>query len=217
MPRYQTLLFDLDGTLLDTLEDLTQSLGYALESCHFPRRNREEVRRFVGNGLEALVRRALPPQATQEDCQRVLAVFRPHYAQHHEDHTTPYPGILPMLAALQKRGCQLGIVSNKADPYVKALCRSHFGEVLALGEVPGIPRKPAPEMVRQVMRLLGADPATTLYIGDSEVDVGTARNAGLPCLAVTWGFRSEAELREQGAAHFARTPQEMLDFVEAAG
>ncbi|MEA5016572.1 MAG: HAD family hydrolase [Candidatus Limiplasma sp.] len=213
MPRYTTILFDLDGTLLDTLDDLWGSCNFALRSCDMPERSREEVCRFVGNGVGNLIRRAVPMGTDPEQCARTLEAFKLYYAQHNADLTRPYDGIPEMLEELRKLGCKLGIVSNKNDENVKKLSLEQFGIEAALGEVPGVPRKPAPDGVRMLMEALGADPRRTLYVGDSDVDIETARNAGLPCLSVTWGFRGEEELREKGAAHFAHTPQDVVEFV----
>lgn len=214
MPRYTTILFDLDGTLLDTLDDLWQSCNVALRGRGMPERSREEIRRFVGNGIETLIRRAVPEGIGQEERAGVLGAFRDCYAQHNADFTRPYEGVLEMLEALRGMGCKLGIVSNKNDENVKKLSKEHFGIEAALGEVPGMPRKPEPDGVYALMEALGADPEYTLYVGDSEVDLETARNAGLPCLTVTWGFRDEEELREQGATYFAYIPQDVIEFVK---
>ncbi len=213
MPRYTTILFDLDGTLLDTLDDLWKSCNFALESQGLRERSREEVCRFVGNGIETLIRRAVPQGTDPAQCARTLESFKLYYSQHNADFTRPYDGVPEMLEELRKMGCQLGIVSNKNDENVKKLSLEQFGIEAALGEVPGIPRKPAPDGVRMLMEAMGADPQRTLYVGDSEVDIDTAKNAGLPCLSVTWGFREEEELREKGAMYFAHTPQDVVAFV----
>ena len=214
MPSFTTVLFDLDGTLLDTLDDLWHSCNFALRSRGMPERSREEIRRFVGNGIQTLIRRAVPAGTCQEEWEGVLQAFLDHYAQHNADFTRPYQGIPEMLDALREMGCKIGVVSNKNDENVKKLSLEHFGIEAALGEVPGVPRKPEPDGVHALMNILGEDPEHTVYVGDSEVDIETARNAGLPCLTVTWGFRQEEELREKGALVFAHTPAEVVEFVK---
>lgn len=215
MPQYTTVLFDLDGTLLNTLEDLAASTNHALAAHGFPCRSQEEVRRFVGNGVQLLIQRALPPNAGDGDLRAVLDTFHQHYAAHNDVHTRPYPGIPAMLDALRHMGIALGIVSNKNQENVQALAHTYFAIETAIGQQPGVPTKPAPDSVLTAMKALHADPAATLYVGDSDVDVRTAANAGLPCLAVTWGFREEEELRAAGAIHFAHRPEEILPFVRA--
>ncbi len=203
------LIFDLDGTLLDTLEDLKDSVNFALSSFGCPERSLEEVRAFVGNGAELLMRRALPKgcQAFQE----AFAAFKAHYAANCRNKTAPYPGIMKALEALGQQ-YKLAIVSNKPDFAVKELCAELFPGVPAWGEMPGIPRKPAPDMLRLAMDALEAE--SCIYIGDSEVDVRTAQNAGVKCLSVTWGFRDEEALVEAGAEHFCRSPQALEAAIE---
>ncbi len=196
------ILFDLDGTLLDTLGDLLDATNYALTACGYPERTLPELRSFVGNGAENQIRLSLPEGASPEEVQRVLAVYKSYYTAHCQIKTAPYPGIPEALAALD--GVPMAIVSNKPDAAVKALCAEHFPGIFALGERPGCPRKPAPDMLYQAMKAIGVE--RCVYVGDSEVDVTTAKNAGIPCLSVTWGFRDKAVLETAGGTHFCDIP-----------
>lgn len=218
MPHYDTVIFDLDGTLLDTLDDLANAVNYALREMNWPERSRDEVRRFVGNGVAKLMERAVPAGTAPEETARALALFKHRYAMHSKDNTAPYPGVPELLRALRLRGCRLAVASNKFDSAVKALMPDYFPGLLdaAAGEAEdrGVPKKPDPAMVRNLMAELGAVPERTVYVGDSDVDLQTAANAGLACVAVTWGFRNEAFLRAHGAALLAHTPAEILKFVE---
>lgn len=218
--RYDTVIFDLDGTLLDTLDDLAAAVNHALREGGYPERTRDEVRAFVGNGVAMLVKRAVPVWARddEEAVAETLQAFKSYYAQHNNDATAPYPGIPALLDRLKAEGVTNAIVSNKNDPNVKALADIYFaGQVAhAVGDREGVPRKPHPDSVLHVMALCGADPARTLYVGDSDVDVVTARNAGIDCAAVLWGFRDEACLRGAGAEHVFATAEELGDFVLGA-
>lgn len=198
------VLFDLDGTLLDTLDDLAASVNAALAAFSLPMRTREEVRRFVGNGAERLIRLALPGEETDPPAEEVLKVFRTHYNAHCLDRTRPYDGILE---ALSKLHMPAAIVSNKPDSAVKPLCARFFPGVPAFGETADCPRKPAPDMLFRGLEALGAD--RCVYVGDSEVDILTARNAGMPCLSVLWGFRDKETLEAAGGTVFCRTPEEL--------
>lgn len=206
------ILFDLDGTLLDTLEDLRDAANYALSRFACPERSLEEVRSFVGNGAGLLIRRALPGGTDDPDWQAVLPVFREYYDAHCRIKTAPYVGIPEALSALRAR-YPLAIVSNKPDSAVKRLCGAYFGDIFARGEAEDCPRKPAPDMLFQAMKAIGADRA--IYVGDSEVDVETARNAGMPCLSVLWGFRDRVCLERAGAKHFCREPRELVQMIDA--
>ena len=207
------LIFDLDGTLLNTLADLRDSTNYALQQFGFSERSTEEVRNFVGNGLRMLIRRAVPFETEEETVDAVLAVMKAHYREHYHDGTITYDGILPFLHKMKMYGFRMAIVSNKADPMVQLLRTLYFDELIpvAVGELDGVPRKPAPDMVRIAMERLGCTEEHTVYIGDSEVDIETAKNAGLPCLSVGWGFRSEKDLRNAGAETVYRSPVELYD------
>ena len=172
----------------------------------------DEVRQFVGNGIGKLIHRAVPEGCPADTEKQVLDDFVAHYAQHSRDTTRPYDGVLPLLDALIARGVKLGIVSNKIDFAVRELSAAYFGERMqvAVGDDPSRRRKPAPDSVLEAMRRLDVTPEETVYVGDSDVDVLTARNAGVTCCAVSWGFRSEACLREAGATHIAATPEALL-------
>ena len=199
------ILFDLDGTLLDTLDDLADAVNHTMNQFGYPERSREEVRRFVGNGAAKLLQLAVPQGA---DWQQPLEVFQSYYREHCRNKTAPYPGIPEALQELAER-YPLAIISNKPDGAVKKLCAQYFPGIYALGEAPGCPRKPAPDMVLLGMEKIGVE--RCIYVGDSEVDVLTARNAGVPCLSVLWGFREEAEIRGAGGTRFCGDPRELTD------
>ena len=209
----KNLIFDLDGTLLNTLADLRDSTNVALKKFEFPERTTEEVRNFVGNGLRMLIRRAVPPETDERTVDAVLAAMKAHYREHYHDGTTPYVGILPFLNKMKKLGFRMAIVSNKADPMVQLLRTLYFEKLIpvAVGELEGIARKPAPDMVRIAMQRLGCTEEHTVYIGDSEVDIETGKNAGLPCLSVGWGFREERILRNAGAETIYHSPAELQE------
>ena len=197
----KAVLFDLDGTLLNTLDDLADSANFALRALDLPERSRADVRRFVGNGVRVLMERALPAgkDGLLEDA---VALFCTHYQTHNAVKTKPYPKTQALLERLKEDGFALAIVSNKPDGAVKALAATFFPAVhLAVGERAGVARKPAPDMVQNALALLGVLPENAVYVGDSEVDIQTAQNASLPCVSVTWGFRDAARLKEAGATH----------------
>ncbi len=204
------ILFDLDGTLLNTLEDLRDAVNHTLKSYGFPQRSLEEIRCFVGNGVETLIRKALP-QEGQHLLEKVLLDYKTYYSTHNRIKTRPYDGVLEVLEALKEK-YPVAIVSNKQDSAVKPMCREYFGDCYALGEAAGIPRKPAPDMVFKAMAELGAE--RCVYIGDSEVDVATAQNAGCLCISVLWGFRSRRELTAAGAKHLCQSPRELPGLIE---
>lgn len=217
MGKYQAILFDLDGTLLDTLEDLADSVNAILKKYGFPLRGREEIRRFLGNGSERLMKEALPEGISERDFTKYLGEYQAYYKAHMEDKTAPYEGVLPLLEELRKAGLKIGVVSNKFDLAVKGLCEKYFLGYIdgAAGEreADGIRRKPAPDMVLTAAKRLGVDVQDCLYVGDSEVDILTARNAGMDCVSVTWGFRDEEFLRKAGAAHLVHRTEELKDFI----
>ena len=215
MSRYQAVIFDLDGTLLNTLEDLADSTNFALDAHGFPERSLEELRRFVGNGVGNLIRRAVPAGASPEETERCLADFKAYYLANMQQKTRPYPGIPELLKALQTQGCQTAVVSNKFDGAVKGLCRDYFGTLLpvVLGERPGLRKKPAPDLVISCLEALQVPASGAVYVGDSDVDIQTAANAGLPCLSVTWGFRDRQFLLEHGASALVDTPEELLERI----
>lgn len=214
--KYDLLIFDLDGTILDTLEDLKLSTNYALSFHGFPERTLDEVRRFVGNGIGKLIERAVPLGTSPEETQRVLATFKRHYGVHCADHTKPYAGIETFLQALRKKGYQTAVVSNKADFAVQELKEQYFPGLFdfVVGEREGIRRKPCPDSVNEVLKMLGKTKEQAVYIGDSDVDVETAKNAGMPVIGVSWGFRGRKFLEEHGAEWIADTPEDLWKFIE---
>ena len=205
------VLFDLDGTLLNTLEDLADAVNHTLSHFGCPARTLEEVRQFVGNGALRLIRLALPGTAHDPDPEQVTAYFKDYYAAHSQIKTRPYEGVVEALEVVRAE-YPVAIVSNKPDAAVKLLCREYFPGVYALGESSGCPRKPAPDMVQKAMDVIGAD--RCIYVGDSEVDVQTAKNAGVPCLSVLWGFRDQNTLLEAGATDFCKTPADLLNCLK---
>ena len=210
----RAVIFDLDGTLLDSLTDLMNAVNHALTVYGFPVRTREEVRNFVGNGLAKLVSRALPNGSSTPLYSDVLAETKRHYAEHCRDNTAPYAGIPEMLRELHQKGFLLGVVSNKPDAQVKTLCQSDFGDLIsfAAGASDGVRMKPAPDTLLACMEALHCKPAETVYVGDSDVDIQTAANAGVPCISVLWGFRDRAFLTASGAGIFAQSPCEICRF-----
>ena len=211
----KTLIFDLDGTLLNTLDDLRDSTNFALKKFGYAERSTEEIRKFVGNGLRMLIVRALPKDSTDVDA--VLAEMKRHYVQNCMNLTRPYDGISEMLGKLRADGFRLAIVSNKAAPMVSLLRERYFAETIsvAVGESDKIARKPAPDMVLEALRLLDAAREDAVYIGDSDVDLLTAKNSGIPCLSVGWGFRSVEDLHRAGAKTVYAAPCELYDAIRA--
>ena len=204
------ILFDLDGTLLNTLEDLTDATNYALAAFGHPPRTIREVRRFIGNGAENQIRLSLP-EDRKEDLQQVLAVYKPYYTEHCQIKTGPYEGVLDALKVLGEK-YPIAIVSNKPDAAVKALCADYFPGIYALGEAAGCPRKPAADMVFKAMEAIGVD--RCVYVGDSEVDVLTAKAAGVPCLSVLWGFRDREEIEAAGGQQFCDDTARLVEKLE---
>ena len=213
---YRTVIFDLDGTLLDTLDDLTTSVNFALTSFSLPVRTKEEVRAFVGNGIAKLIKRAIGYDHPR--FEEIFQTFREHYGAHCKDKTKEYDGITPMLKELKARGVQTAVVSNKADFAVKTLAAEYFPALLqeAVGEneSAGIAKKPAPDSLLAVMKNLNAEKGATVYVGDSEVDIQTAENAGVDCISVVWGFKDEAFLKANGAKTLIKEPFEILGFCK---
>lgn len=212
--RYQTYVFDLDGTLLDTLGDLAASTNYALRTHGMPEHSLDDVRRFVGNGVRVLMERAVPQGAENPQFEAAFQTFRTHYMQHSLDTTKPYDGILETLEALKAEGCRLAVVSNKMMAATQELCRYFFRDTIevAIGEheAQGIRKKPAPDTVNEAFRQLGVGKERAVYVGDSDVDILTARNSGLPCISVLWGFRDRDFLIQHGAETFISAPSELL-------
>ena len=213
--KYDTVIFDLDGTLLDTLDDLTNSTNFALKKMGYPERSREEVRSFVGNGVKKLIERAVPQNTTEKETEAALACFKKHYAIHSADLTKPYDDIIHLLDKLIEHGFRIAVVSNKLDDAVKALCKQYFGDrvLVAIGERQGIAKKPAPDTVNEALAQVYAHPFDAVYIGDSDVDIQTAENAKMDCISVTWGFRDEAFLTENGAKCFAHQPMDIFPML----
>ena len=209
--KYQLAIFDLDGTLLNTLEDLADSTNYIMQKFGYPQRTLKEVRNFVGNGIRKLLERSAPVGTPAEEIDRMFEQFKEYYGAHCADKTKPYDGIMELLDALKEQGIKLAVVSNKADYAVKSLCEQYFPGVFdeAVGERAGIARKPAPDTVNEVLKNLQIDKALAVYIGDSEVDVQTAKNAEMDCIAVDWGFRDKEVLEEAGAETIVSTPAEV--------
>ena len=214
---YRTFIFDLDGTLLDTLDDLTNAVNHALRCFALPTRTKAEIRAFVGNGVVKLIQRAVGFEHPQ--FAEILREYRAYYAEHCKDKTKEYEGITALLATLKARGVKTAVVSNKHDSAVRTLAQDYFPDLLetAVGEneAAGIAKKPAPDALFAVMEQLDAEARTTVYVGDSEVDIQTAQNAGVDCISVVWGFKDENFLKENGAKILVRKPQEILNFCEA--
>ncbi len=202
--KISTLLFDLDGTLLDTADDLCVAVNHALEVCGFPNRDVSGVRMFLGNGIKRLMELSVPAGTSEDDTLRALALFRAYYAEHASVLTRPYDGILSSLSALHQDGYKMAVISNKFDAAVKALNTKFFSEYIpvAIGdsEGSGLPKKPAPDMLYAAMDALGVKKEECLYIGDSEVDILTAANTGIPCIGCAWGLRGRARLEAEGLA-----------------
>ncbi len=205
------ILFDLDGTLLNTLEDLTDSVNYALAQYGCPPRSLEEVREFIGNGAKKLIERSLPGLENDPAVEDVLATYQAYYKTHSKIKTRPYEGIPEVLAALREK-YPVAIVSNKPDAATKVLCKEFFGDVYARGESTDCPRKPAPDMLQKAMQIIGVD--SCIYVGDSEPDVLTAKNLGVKCLSVLWGFRDQETLKAVGARYFCDDPKKLPEILE---
>ena len=214
--KYTIAIFDLDGTILNTLEDLADSTNYALKTCGYPERTMDEVRQFVGNGIRKLMERAVPEGTPVEEIDRVHETFTAHYKVHCADKTRPYDGIMELLQNLKKDGCKLAVVSNKADYGVQELCKQYFdGEFdFAVGEREGIRKKPAPDSVNEVLKTLECSRDRAVYIGDSDVDIQTAANAQMDHIIVEWGFRDIPFLISKGAKVLVEKPEEILEIVE---
>ena len=211
----KAIIFDLDGTLLATLEDLKNAVNAALEHYKMPRRSLDEVRSFVGNGLRNLMIRAVPDGEENPKFEEALSFLKDYYAVHCKDNTGPYPGIMEMLDELKERGITMAIVSNKIDSAVKELDKEYFNGYMsaAIGEMEGVARKPAPDTVLKALEECDLKPEDAIYVGDSDVDIATAKNTGIPCISVSWGFRDTAFLKEHGATQIIDNPAELLELV----
>ncbi|MDF2514652.1 MAG: hypothetical protein K0S04_4518 [Herbinix sp.] len=213
--KYNTVIFDLDGTLLNTLDDLRDSLNEILiKYCYLPQ-TLEDVRRFVGNGVWNLVRRSLPSSCSDQEVTKIMEDFKAHYKRNMQNKTRPYNGIMELLLDLNRFNYKVAIVSNKYDAAVKELAQTYFGNLIpvAIGETSEIKRKPAPDSIFSAVQELGSSLESTILVGDSETDVQTAKNAGIPCIGVTWGFRCREVLREEGADYLIDTPRELLTII----
>lgn len=212
--KITTVIFDLDGTLLDTLEDLKNATNYALKVCGMPERTLSEIRQFVGNGVKKLMIRAVPQGEDNPAFERAFEVFKEYYGQHCNDATRAYDGIPELLQKLKNDGYALAIVSNKIDSAVQDLNNRYFSQVdVAVGDREGLKRKPDPDSVLLALRKLGRSKEEAVYVGDSDVDLATAQNVGLPCISVLWGFRDKAFLVEHGAKIFVEKPMEITDVL----
>ncbi len=208
----KSIVFDLDGTLLDTLDDLYASVNHALTKFDLPKRGKDEVRAFLGNGIHRLIELSVPERCSALQAERVLSEFRTYYLKHSLDNTKPYAGIEPMLNECKQRGYTTAIVSNKLNPAVQDLHKQFFPNNInvAIGETKEVRRKPAPDMVLKALELLHSNKDEAVYVGDSEVDLETASNASLPCIAVSWGFRGRPFLEHEGATTIIDSPDELI-------
>jgi len=210
--KYENYIFDLDGTLLNTIDDLAISCNYALHAYGLPEYSVQDIQSFVGNGVRKLMERSIPHNVSNDKFEEIFTCFRQHYLAHSEDHTKPYDGIMDMLRELKSHNKGIAVVSNKFDAATKDLVRKYFGDLVAvaIGESKGINKKPAPDMVFEAMQQLGCTADNAVYIGDSDVDIDTARNSGLPCLSVLWGFRDRNFLITHGANTLLSNPADIL-------
>lgn len=213
----KTVIFDLDGTLLNTLDDLADSTNYALSKFGYPTRTIDEVRQFVGNGVAKLIERAIPEGKNNPNFEKCLAIFKENYAQNMYNKTAPYNGIIEMLSNLKSKGIKIAVVSNKFDLAVKELCKKYFEGFIdfAAGEneAQGIKKKPAPDTVISVLNEFNFASEDAVYVGDSDVDIMTAKNSKMPCISVTWGFRDEKFLLENGATILINAPSEIYNHL----
>lgn len=213
--KYELAVFDMDGTILNTLEDLADSLNYALEAHGYPQRTLEEVRSFVGNGIRKLVERGAGENVCSKEIDKLCETHKEYYRAHCADKTRPYDGIPELLQELRQAGCKTAVVSNKADYAVQALSRQYFKGLfdVAAGEKPSVQKKPAPDSVFEILKLLEVEKEKAVYIGDSDVDIQTARNAGMDSILVDWGFRDREFLKEQGAETIVSAPEEIAGLI----
>ena len=214
--KFNSVVFDLDGTLLDTLGDLRDSVNFALEKNNLPNRTTEEIRSFVGNGIRLLIERSVPESTSIEITDKCFSDFKEYYKDHSAILTKAYDGIIDLLKELKSKGVKIAVVSNKADFAVKTLMEDYFSGLYdcAYGERAGVPRKPAPDGVFAAINEMGADVKDTVYIGDSEVDVVTSKNANLPCIAVTWGFRDKKVLESLSPEYIVDSTSDILRIIE---
>ena len=215
--KYNTIIFDLDGTLLNTIEDIADSTNFALGKCGFPERTLKEITSFVGNGTDYLMSNAVPSNTPKDKLEECTFIYRNHYITNKNNKTGPYDGILNMLARLKDKNYKLAVVSNKFDSAVKELCGIYFSDYLevAIGESPEVKRKPAPDTVFAAMEELDSSPFECIYVGDSDVDVKTARNVGIPSIGVSWGLRPRQLLEDEGANYIIDKPDEIHEVLSS--
>lgn len=213
--KYKAVICDLDGTLLNTLEDLMDSVNYALTNKGMDNISLEQTRRYVGNGVAKLVERAAGGNVTDEDMESLLTDFRYYYGMHSKDKTKPYDGVVELLSSLREKGMKLAIVSNKIHNAVEVLADEYFPGLIdvAIGEMENVPRKPAPDMIYKAIEALGVEKDEAVFIGDSEVDVATGLNAGIDMVTVLWGFRDKDQLIEAGATVFIDNPEALISYL----
>lgn len=212
----KAVIFDLDGTLLNTLEDLKDSTNFALCKFNFPEKTLEDIRCFVGNGVKKLIERAIPDGLDNKNFDECLEIFKQNYKENMYNKTAPYNGIKKILSILKENGLKTAVVSNKFDAAVKELCKNYFDGLIdaAIGQSENIPQKPAPDSVFKAMELLHVTPENTVYVGDSEVDCQTAKNANLACVGVSWGFRSKDVLQKEGADYIIDNPYDIVELIK---
>lgn len=213
--KYKAVIFDMDGTILNTLEDLKNATNYSLRQFGMPERSLEEVRMFVGNGIRKLVERAVPAGTSEEKIAQVFDVFLEYYEIHSADNTSPYPGILELVEKLKKSGIKTAVSTNKADVPAQELGREYFNGIfdLIVGQQDGLKVKPAPDSVNKILSILDIQKKDAIYIGDSDVDAQTAKNSGLDFIGVSWGFRGREFLEKNGAKNIVDNANEILDLV----
>ncbi len=214
--KYNTIILDLDGTLLNTLEDIADSTNFALRECGFPERTLEEVNSFIGNGTNHLISKAVPSNISKVQLEECVQIYRNHYSANSDNKTSPYKGITSMLEKLKNKNYKLGVASNKFDSAVKVLCKKYFSDYLevAIGESPLVKRKPAPDTLLAAIKELDSNKEECIYVGDSDVDVKTAHNLGIPCIGVSWGFRGRKVLQEEGADYIIDSPDEIFKVLD---
>ena len=210
------VIFDMDGTLLNTLEDLADSVNYAIGTFGFGPRDLDDVRRFLGNGAEVLVKNCIDGRLEKDDEEKCINIFKEYYRSHMDIKTKPYDGVMDTVRILLDRGFNIAIVSNKFDAAVKGLNADYFEGLfpVAIGESENVSKKPSPDCVNKALKELNSDFSRAIYVGDSEVDIMTARNSGLPCVSVTWGFRNEEFLKEIGTDYIIHDPKQLLDVID---
>ena len=214
----KVIIFDLDGTLLNTLDDLADSTNFALSEFNYPTRSKEEIRTFVGNGVAKLIERAIPDGKNNSNFDKCLEIFKQHYSINKYNKTAPYNNIINLLIELKEKNYKIAVVSNKFDLAVKDLCQKYFPNLIdvAIGEneAAGIKKKPAPDTVKLALNQLELTPDQAIYVGDSDVDILTAQNSNMPCISVTWGFRDKEFLIKNNAQIIINTPKEIIDYLK---